>query len=380
MKYTYGTLMHYGILGMKWGVRRYQNPDGTYTPAGKKRYSRVFVSGSSKTEFPDSGYYRKDLPKAVSDELDAIMNDDKTVLIGDAPGIDRQVQKYLASKGYLNVEVYGPGNEKVRYSANSKWKSQTIDNPNAEPGSSEWLSAKDKVMSDLADEGLAVILDNGSSATRANIQRLVGSGKSVKVYELSAKGSDQDRWVYDIEPKVSHSEGSDEMTELKHYGILGMKWGVRRYQNKDGTLTEAGKRRYARDVAENKAKKKENRIDIDGPDPNRWVKEDLLRSKNVLDAGSSLVGNTKKIVGQIRSKDARPTRMDLSDKTDNELRQRINRELLEQQYNQLFNNINSKTESSGKQKVADMLDAAGDALAFGSTALSLALLIKQLRG
>lgn len=32
--------------------------------------------------------------------------------------------------------------------------------------------------------------------------------------------------------------------ELRHWGTLGMKWGVRRYQNEDGTLTSEGKERY----------------------------------------------------------------------------------------------------------------------------------------
>ena len=38
--------------------------------------------------------------------------------------------------------------------------------------------------------------------------------------------------------------------ELQHHGILGMKWGVRRYENKDGTLTEEGKKRYSKNSSD----------------------------------------------------------------------------------------------------------------------------------
>ena len=59
-------LIHYGILGMKWGVRRYQNKDGSLTSAGKKRYSNnddIKDSPQKNTEEP-----KKKSVKDMSDE------------------------------------------------------------------------------------------------------------------------------------------------------------------------------------------------------------------------------------------------------------------------------------------------------------------------
>lgn len=46
-------------------------------------------------------------------------------------------------------------------------------------------------------------------------------------------------------PNVYYGTDFDSFRYISHHGILGQKWGIRRFQNKDGSLTNAGKKRYS---------------------------------------------------------------------------------------------------------------------------------------
>ena len=55
-------LCHFGIKGMKWGVRRYQNADGSLTKAGKKRYEEYDKYGNKrKGPFSNMAYVSKSM-------------------------------------------------------------------------------------------------------------------------------------------------------------------------------------------------------------------------------------------------------------------------------------------------------------------------------
>lgn len=167
---------------------------------------------------------------------------------------------------------------------------------------------------------------------------------------------------------------------MYHHGIKGQRWGIRRYQNPDGSLTEAGQRRYDRDIRENNAKKKDNRIkDLEetGPDPKRWVREDLERSQQVVDANSDLVKELKKIEQNSTPKST-PKKLDLSKMSDKELRDHINRELLEQQYNKLFADTSPSKVSKGREILHETLETAGSVLAVTGSVLSIIMAIKKL--
>ena len=125
-----------------------------------------------------------------------------------------------------------------------------------------------------------------------------------------------------------------ENNTLQHHGIKGMKWGVRR------------------------------------------TPEQLSRTKGRIDTTSGIVKEAKNIndsVSNIRSTTAK--KPDLSKMTDQELRDRVNRMNLEQQFSQL----SSRKISKGEQYVKNTLEIAGNTLAVAGSAVAIAVGIQQLR-
>lgn len=207
--------------------------------------------------------------------------------------------------------------------------------------------------------------------------------------------------------------------ELIHYGTKGMKWGVRRYQNKDGTLTSAGKKRKrasyaseAREMTDQELRSKIDRMNLekrymnmskspsklsralnttnkitkmgaDGGKINKDVKNLKGNNDRKADVMSKGLNTVNKSAAALRKVDniasdrkaVKRNRAKLEGMSDKELRDAVNRMDLEQQYASL----RKETVNRGKVTAMDVLDVAGDVLAVAASATALAVSIKALR-
>jgi len=123
------------------------------------------------------------LSQAIRQRTDNIIADGYLILLGDANGADKAMQKYLAEKNYRNVLVFCMGN--VCRNNIGKWKTRTVHSSRSKKDF-KYYSAKDVLMGEEADYGL-MLWDGKSNGTLNNIINLCERNKKVLVYFSPAK-------------------------------------------------------------------------------------------------------------------------------------------------------------------------------------------------
>ena len=152
-----------------------------------------------------------------------------------------------------------------------------------------------------------------------------------------------------------------------------MKWGVRRFQNPDGSYTAAGRARYNLGSASKGYQGTKRKSG-----GNKGSGGKLRAAKSISEESSKMSHQTANMLRKSASKSRarKQNHTDLSHMSDQELRDRVNRGNLERQYNQLYGDSNT---ASGRDHVANFLDTLGDTVQFAGSAASLALIIYGLK-
>lgn len=141
-------LYHYGILGQKWGIRRFQNKDGTLTDAGKKRYLSADQVSGIREVFKGSKYNED-----ISDRVFSIAGADKSALYA----ARAELQKNLEREREVTKEF-----DRMFKGLNSDEGARTYYMAVSEMANfGSWKSMDDITLADMADAAWMGVFEDG---------------------------------------------------------------------------------------------------------------------------------------------------------------------------------------------------------------------------
>lgn len=399
---TDDSLAHHGIKGQKWGRRRFQNEDGSLTDAGKKRYADDDSSYDSKTG--DTKTERANAARAKYKQTNDEINN-KVRQIAD----DSKAEAEAAVARFKKEGRYDPDGVLRDQEALNELRSihgKRDEKLHAMKGEREKALNK---MQDELDEIDPAILGRKSSDKTENSKPETGvvpvnQKTPVKSESHDGNNSSKEKAYDPDEITDAPKKSTDPKTDSKKKPDVEL--GEDDYVDKSKDSKTNGKTKTEKEAeeahkrAEERAKeaeknrkeeeqeKKENAKEREreaqrnlmeeaAEDRQRRREADLRNTSDIAKSAGKLsndLGNAYDSMYKVKI-----PRMNLEHMSNKEMQDRIQREALERQYDQMFNTDRQRAQA-GKERVTNTLKALGTVLTVGGAAIDLAMKIKKARG